>query len=73
MQDTGPGLSAAQQAALFQPFNRLGAEFSGVEGHGLGLSIARMLAQALGGDITVHSVVGNGATFTLHLQRAPAD
>ena len=70
VQDTGPGLSAAQQAALFQPFNRLGAEYSGVEGHGLGLSIARMLAQALGGDITVHSVEGDGATFTLHLQRS---
>ena len=69
VQDTGPGLSAAQQAALFQPFNRLGAEYSGVEGHGLGLSIARMLAQALGGDITVQSVEGDGATFTLHLQR----
>ena len=73
VQDTGPGLSAAQQAALFQPFNRLGAEFSGVEGHGLGLSIARMLAQSLGGDITVHSVVGDGATFTLHLKRALGD
>ena len=72
VQDTGPGLNAAQQAALFQPFNRLGAEFSGVEGHGLGLSIARMLAQSLGGDITVHSVAGDGATFTLRLQRAPA-
>ncbi|GCL62961.1 sensor histidine kinase [Pseudaquabacterium pictum] len=72
VQDTGPGLTALQQAALFQPFNRLGAEFSGVEGHGLGLSIARMLAQALRGDITVHSVVGDGATFTLHLQQVPA-
>jgi signal transduction histidine kinase len=70
VQDTGPGLSPAQQAALFQPFNRLGAEYSGVEGHGLGLSIARMLAQALGGDIAVHSVEGDGATFTLQLQRA---
>jgi signal transduction histidine kinase len=69
IRDTGPGLSAAQQAALFQPFNRLGAEFSTVEGHGLGLSIARTLAQSLGGDITLHSVPGQGATFTLQLQR----
>ena len=71
VQDTGPGLSVLQQAALFQPFNRLGAEFSSVEGHGLGLSIAHRLAQALGGDITAHSVVGDGATFTLHLQQVP--
>lgn len=68
--DTGPGLSAAQQAGLFQPFNRLGAEYSGVEGHGLGLSIARMLAQAMGGDITVQSAPGEGATFSLRLLRA---
>ncbi len=68
IRDTGPGLSAAQQAALFQPFNRLGAEYGAVEGHGLGLSIARMLAQSLGGDITVQSDAGQGATFSLQLQ-----
>ena len=68
VRDSGPGLSAAQQAALFQPFNRLGAEYSGIEGHGLGLSIARMLAQAMGGDILVDSAPGEGATFTLQLR-----
>jgi len=70
VRDTGPGLSAAQQAVLFQPFNRLGAEFSGVEGHGLGLSIASMLAQSMGGDITVQSTPGEGATFSLRLRVA---
>jgi len=70
VQDTGPGLSEAQQAALFQPFNRLGAEYSGIEGHGLGLSIARMLAQAMAGDILVDSAPGQGATFTLQLRLA---
>jgi signal transduction histidine kinase len=68
VRDSGPGLSAAQQAALFQPFNRLGAEYSGIEGHGLGLSIARMLAQAMGGDIRCDSAPGEGATFTLQLR-----
>lgn len=70
VRDTGPGLDAAQQAGLFQPFNRLGAEYSGIEGHGLGLSIARMLAQAMAGDILVDSAPGQGATFTLQLRQA---
>jgi signal transduction histidine kinase len=70
VRDTGPGLSAAQQAGLFQPFNRLGAEYSGIEGHGLGLSIARMQAQAMAGEILVESVPGQGTTFTLQLRQA---
>jgi signal transduction histidine kinase len=70
VRDTGPGLSAAQQAGLFQPFNRLGAEYSGIEGHGLGLSIARMQAQAMAGEILVDSVPGQGTTFTLQLRQA---
>ena len=65
--DTGRGLTPAQVDALFQPFNRLGAEYSGIEGHGLGLSISHALAQAMSGDITVHSVEGQGSTFALHL------
>jgi signal transduction histidine kinase len=67
--DNGPGLSASQQAGLFQPFNRLGAERSGVEGNRLGLLISRQLAQAMGGDITVVSTPGQGSCFSLHLQR----
>ena len=66
--DTGPGLSVEQQADLFQPFNRLGAENTGVQGHGLGLLISRQLAQAMGGDITVASAPGQGSCFSLHLQ-----
>lgn len=68
--DTGIGMTAAQMAALFQPFNRLGAEQSGIEGTGLGLVIARLLMQAMGGDIAVQSTPGAGSTFTLQLPRA---
>ena len=68
--DTGPGLSAVQQAGLFQPFNRLGAENTDIEGHGLGLLISRQLAQSMGGDITVVSAPGQGACFSLHLLRS---
>jgi CheY-like chemotaxis protein len=65
--DTGAGLAPAQIAGLFQPFNRLGAEDSGIEGHGLGLSISRALAQAMGGDITVRSQPDSDTCFTLLL------
>jgi PAS domain S-box-containing protein len=68
--DTGPGLTAEQQARLFQPFNRLGAEQSGIEGTGLGLVIARLLMLAMGGDIEVQSAPGAGSRFILRLPRA---
>lgn len=67
IRDTGPGLSAEQQAHLFEPFNRLGAEQLAVEGTGLGLFISRRLVQAMHGSITVHSEAGVGSTFMLSL------
>jgi PAS domain S-box-containing protein len=69
VEDTGQGLTPAQEAALFQPFNRLGAERSGAEGTGLGLVIARLLMQAMGGDIAVTSAPGAGSSFSLSLPR----
>jgi len=72
--DTGSGLSATQIEGLFQPFNRLGAEHRGIEGHGLGLVISRLLAQSMGGDITVRSTEGEGSCFDVLLHgAAPAD
>jgi signal transduction histidine kinase/ActR/RegA family two-component response regulator len=69
--DTGPGLSDAQQAALFQPFNRLGAERTAVEGTGLGLVISRHLVQLMGGRLEVASRPGAGSTFTVWLPHEP--
>ena len=65
--DSGPGLSAEQQARLFEPFNRQGAERSGVEGSGIGLVIVRKLVELMGGSLSVHSEVGRGSSFTLRL------
>ena len=74
IKDTGIGLNASQQASLFQPFNRLGAEsrVGGAEGTGLGLVIAKQLAEAMHGSIAVASMPGEGSTFTLTLPRANA-
>ena len=68
--DSGPGLDAAQQARLFTPFERLGAERGTVAGTGLGLTLSRQLARAMGGDISVRSAAGAGAAFTLTLPAA---
>jgi signal transduction histidine kinase len=69
VRDTGVGLSEAQLGGLFQPFNRVGAERSGVEGTGLGLVIARQLVESMGGRLEVCSTLGLGSTFTVHLRR----
>ncbi len=64
--DTGPGIPPEKQSAVFEPFVQLGRSLtSGHEGTGLGLAISRDLAVAMGGDLTVSSVVGEGATFTV--------
>lgn len=70
--DEGEGLSPAQQALLFQPFNRLGAEQRRVEGTGLGLVIARELAASMNGELQVQSEPGQGCTFTLRLPAGAA-
>ena len=67
--DTGKGLSREQLNSLFQPFNRLGAESSGVEGTGIGLTISRRIMEMMGGSIDVESEVGVGSTFWLELAR----
>ncbi len=67
--DTGIGLSEQQLSHLFEPFNRFGADRSSVRGHGLGLSIARTVTQAMGGQLTVQSTPGTGSNFLLTLPR----
>jgi CheY-like chemotaxis protein len=68
--DTGLGMTAEQQAALFQPYNRLGRETSGIEGTGIGLVISRKLSELMGGTLQASSAEGQGSIFTLRLPAA---
>jgi PAS domain S-box-containing protein len=64
--DTGIGIPAHKLDGLFQPFMQVGGTLTRrYGGTGLGLAISKRLAQALGGDIEVTSVYGQGSTFTL--------
>jgi signal transduction histidine kinase len=63
--DTGPGLSAVDQERVFEEFVQLGEERHGsLRGSGLGLPLTRRLAAVLGGEVSVESEVGRGATFS---------
>jgi len=64
--DNGPGIPASKQPWVFEPFNTT----KGARGTGLGLAVARRIAEEHGGKITVESVEGRGATFRITL---PAD
>ncbi len=65
--DTGPGIAPEKFAQLFSPFERLGAEHSGVEGSGLGLALSKRLIEAQGGTIEVSSRPFEGSTFAVTL------
>jgi signal transduction histidine kinase len=70
VRDTGIGISSEHLERVFERFWRAPGSRA-VEGSGLGLSIARSLARAHGGDITVVSPSGRGSTFALRLPLLP--
>jgi len=65
--DTGIGIPEDKQDQIFQPFSRLGAEATEIEGTGIGLSIAKTLVEMMGGTLGFFSETGKGSVFTLTL------
>ncbi len=66
--DTGEGIPADQLDEIFQPFRRLNVNRgNAVAGSGLGLTICKILAEVMGGELKVESTIGSGTTFMLRL------
>jgi signal transduction histidine kinase/ActR/RegA family two-component response regulator len=65
--DTGPGIKEEYRSKLFIPFERLGAEQTGVEGTGLGLALSKRLLEMMGGSIGVENNPDCGSTFWMDL------
>jgi len=63
--DDGPGIRPDRLGRVFEPFDRLGAEFTNVEGTGIGLTLARRLMTLQDGDISISSRVGEGTQVRL--------
>jgi signal transduction histidine kinase/ActR/RegA family two-component response regulator len=70
VRDTGLGLRPEQLVALFQPFNRLGQEASGIEGTGIGLVVTKRLIEFMGGRIGVDSREQAGSNFWFEMKAA---
>lgn len=61
--DDGPGIPPEKHVQIFQPFNRLGAETTEIEGTGVGLTITKRMVEAMDGRIGFETEVGRGTTF----------
>ncbi len=66
VEDSGPGISREEVERIFEPFSR-GMSAQGAGGAGLGLTISRMFADVMGGELTLHSEPGAGSTFRVRL------
>jgi PAS domain S-box-containing protein len=69
VRDTGLGFAPERLPQVFEPFNRLGAEFGPIEGTGIGLSICRRLVHLMDGHIGAASTPGKGSEFWIDMPR----
>ena len=67
VEDTGPGIPADELGRIFEPFSRGRTAAGATGGTGLGLTIARMLTDLMGGELTVDSAPGRGSRFRVRL------
>ena len=67
IEDTGPGIAADELERIFEPFVRGKSAQGAVGGSGLGLTIARMLTQVMGGELTATSATGVGSRFLVRV------
>lgn len=78
IRDTGPGVAPEELERIFEPFSRGSASHIGATGGtGLGLTIAKMLTDMMGGELTLESTLGKGCCFRIrlflpHIQSVPA-
>jgi PAS domain S-box-containing protein len=68
IEDSGLGMTSEKLERLFEPFNRLGAEKSNIEGTGIGLVLSRRLVELMEGDLLITSTLGFGTVATLVLK-----
>lgn len=74
VKDTGIGMSEEFQKKVFEPFEReRNSTVSGIQGTGIGLSLAKKIAEAMDGDLTVSSVRGDGSEFIFTFKAEPAE
>jgi signal transduction histidine kinase/DNA-binding response OmpR family regulator len=73
IEDTGPGIAAAELDTVFDAFVQTETGRQAQEGTGLGLPISRKFVQLMGGDLRVSSTVGQGSTFSFDIQVEIAD
>jgi len=71
--DTGQGISASDLPKIFNPFERIDAEKSGIEGTGLGLSVVSKLMEAMKGSMGLESTPGQGSTFWIEFPMYEGD